>query len=207
MPKYRLNINFSGNDLDTIYTCDQRVVIVKHTEERKSSVAWVSFKPFAHNTVDWETLFALYASSGAVQSGAQITKLSDCVGQCQLNTIFSSGYFSSTAPDDTIGPNSYEITNSSPDDAFLTFGLAQSVSVNGTAYNNSPINAILVPRGQFAVMTPIEKIDVFLESDINNATVLSRISSKSILLSYSGDVVDQSLNYDAVNGTFYPVSK
>ncbi|MDR0858701.1 MAG: hypothetical protein LBN97_06715 [Oscillospiraceae bacterium] len=207
MSKYRLNVNVTGDDLNTIYAAKQRIVIAKHTAEQKSNVAWVSFKPFEHNTVDWETDFALYAATGEIQGGAKIAKLSDCSGQTQINATFANGYFSSSQPDNQIGPNSYEITNSDKDNALLTFGLAQSISVNGTAYDEHPINAILVPRGNSAVMTPIEKIDVFLESNIESSTVLSRIYTKCITLVYQGDTTELSLNYDPINGIFYPASK
>jgi hypothetical protein len=203
MPSYRLNINFSGSDLDTIYKAGERVVVVKHTEERNSLIAWVSFKPFERNTIDWETQFALYAASGEIQSGAVINKLSDCMGQCRVNSIFENGYFSKTEPDDSIGLNSYEVTNHDGDKKILTFGLAQGVNVNGIAFPNNPINAVLVPRGHHAVMTPTERIDVFLEARAENSTVLSRIDSKSVSLTYSGDVRDISLNYDPKNGAFY----
>jgi hypothetical protein len=51
MSKYHLNINLEKSDLDAIYAAKQHVIIVKHTAERKSAVAWVSFTPFEHNTV------------------------------------------------------------------------------------------------------------------------------------------------------------
>jgi hypothetical protein len=204
MSKYRLNINFEGVDLDTIYEARQRVVIVKHTAERKSNVAWISFKPLEHNTIDWETAFAIYASSGEVQGGATISKLSEIVGQRQINTIFNNSYFNATEPDNTIGINSYEVTNQDKDDYKLTFGLAQNVSVNGTAFINLPINAIVVPRGHSAVMTPVEEVDVFLEANIDSSTVLSRIDNKSISLSYTGNTTELNIKYDSVNGVFYP---
>jgi hypothetical protein len=81
------------------------------------------------------------------------------------------------------------------------------VSVNGTAFANHPINAIVVPRGHSAVMTPVEEIDVFLEANIDNSTVLSRIDSKSLSLAYSGDTVEITVKYDPVNGVFYPVNR
>jgi hypothetical protein len=207
MSQYRLNVHFTGDDLDTIYACKQRVIIVKHTLEQQSKVAWVSFKPFAINTIDWENQFSIYASSSEIQGGAKITKLSTCEGQCQLNTIFDRGYFSSTKPDDSISPNSYKITNGDRDEKMLLFGLAQNVSVNGTAYVDNPINAILVPRKQFAVMTPVERIDVFLEANIDSSTVLSRIDSQSVALAYGEGTTELSLNYDAVNGVLYSAGR
>ncbi|MDR1649170.1 MAG: hypothetical protein LBR71_02825 [Synergistaceae bacterium] len=207
MSNYRLNIRFTGDDLDTIYACRQRVIIVKHTAEQQHKVAWVSFNPFEINTVDWETRFSLYASTSEVQGGAKISKLSTHDGQTQLNTIFDRGYFSATEPDDSINSSSYKVTNRNSDEKMLTFGLAQSVSVNGTAYMDNPVNAILVPRGQSAVMTPIERIDVFLEANIDSSTVLTRIDSRSLALTYGEGAKEFSLSYDSVNGVFFQASK
>jgi hypothetical protein len=207
MSKYRLNINFERAELDAIYEKHQQVVIVKHIAERKSAVAWVSFKPLERNAIDWGTDFTLYASSGEIQGGATIHKLSARAGQTQINVIFDNGYFNATQPDNTIGPNSYEVTNQNKDDPKFTFGLSQSVSVNGTELTDLPINAIVVPRGHSALMTPVERIDVFLEVDIDNSMVLSRIDSKSISLAYSGDVVEITIEYDPVHGVFYPVNR
>ncbi|MDR1184531.1 MAG: hypothetical protein LBK67_07020 [Coriobacteriales bacterium] len=207
MSRYRLNINLEKSDLDAIYAAKQHVIIVKHTAERKSAVAWVSFTPFEHNTVEWGGDFVLYASSGETQGGATISKLSERLGQCETDAIFDNGYFSVVRPNSAIGPNSYEVTNNDRDDAKLTFGLAQSVSVNGTAFVNHPINAVIVPRGHSAVLTPVEEIDVFLEANIDNSTVLSRIDSKSISLRYTGDTVELSIRYDPINGVFYPTNR
>lgn len=67
MNKYNLNVHFSEEELKVIAKAYQKVVLVKHSGgDTDSSVAWVSFKPFQHDTVDWETHFAIYASNTEV---------------------------------------------------------------------------------------------------------------------------------------------
>jgi hypothetical protein len=84
--------------------------------------------------------------------------------------------------------------------------LAQTVSVNGTAYQEHPINAIIVPRGNSAIMTPVEKIDVFLAANVNSSTVLSRISSKLTTLTYKEGIIEFTLDYDSMIGKFCPAT-
>jgi hypothetical protein len=52
-------------------------------------------------------------------------------------------------------------------------------------------------------MTPIERIDVFLEANIDTSTVLSRIDSRSCTLTYGEGTTELSLIYNSVNGVFY----
>jgi hypothetical protein len=58
------------------------------------------------------------------------------------------------------------------------------------------------------MMTPtaVEEIDVFLEANIDNSTVLNRTRSKSLTIEYTGNTVEFKIKYDSVNGEFYPVN-
>ncbi|MDR1015776.1 MAG: hypothetical protein LBL86_12495 [Coriobacteriales bacterium] len=202
--KYRLTIDFDAADLDKIHENKQRVIIVKHTKEQKSAVAWVSFDPLEHNTVGWGDAVVLYASSGEVQGGSKIITQSKIVGTPQIETVFDGGSFRLIRPDNTISPTSYEVTNQDMSESELIFGLAQSVTLNGTqTFPDYPINAVIVPQGHSAVMTPIEGIDVFLAANIDSSTVLSRIDSTSIALTYTEGTVELSIRYDPANGVFY----
>ena len=73
MSNYRLYIDFNkGGDLDLVYRAMEKVILVKHTEgNADSQVAWVTFSPLMRNTVDWETDYAVYASTSEVQNDAQ----------------------------------------------------------------------------------------------------------------------------------------
>jgi hypothetical protein len=203
MPNYAVNLFFTGQDLDTIDLCGQKVVIVKCTETGKQ-LAWVTFKPFESNRTEWTEEYALYASTNDVQAGATIFKMSDCVAQPQVNTIFNRGWFPEFIPQLQLPENTFKITNKEADNNVLTFGMAQSVRVNNSPYVNHPINAVPVARGHSATMSPIEKIRVYLSANLSNSMVIAEVDSPSVELAYSGDVTELNLKYDSDTGTFLP---
>ena len=205
MSKYRLNIDFSkGEDLDLIYKAMEKVILVKHTEgNTDSQVAWVTFSPLMRNTIDWETDYAVYASTSEVQNGAQINMLSDMMASPTVMYNFEDGYFKKPESSGVIGPNTYAVNNNYKEKQVLTFGLAQGVSVNNEAFPNKPINAILVPFGQSAQMSPMEKIDVYLMRNIQTSTVVSKIYSPVLTVTYKGDEFEHSIEYNANTGKFF----
>ncbi|MDR2888246.1 MAG: hypothetical protein LBV33_00170 [Lachnospiraceae bacterium] len=206
MSSYRLNIKFNEKDLKTIYMANEKVVVIKHTAGAESSqVVWVSFRPFMFNTIDWENNFAVYSSSSEIQGGAVINKLSDKEAATKIRYDFEDGYFRNAVPANDLGNNTYAIRNQMTGYDALTFGLAQSVVVNGIAFANHPINAVSVPFGQSADMTPIEKIDIYLRGDINDGTIVSHVMSVSLPVEYEGMDTEHTVAYDGLIGKFYPV--
>ena len=205
MAKYRLNIVFGkGTDLDLIYKAEEKVILVKHTEgSADSQVAWVTFSPLMYNTIDWETDYAVYASTSEIQNGAQISMMSDMDASPMVMYNFNDGYFKKAGPCSTIGANTYAINNIYEKKQALTFGLAQGVSINNEAFHNKPINAILVPFGQSAQMTPIEKIDVYLMCNIQTSTVVSKIYSPVLTVTYKDEEFEHSIEYDTNTGKFF----
>lgn len=207
MPQYRLNIEFNEKDLQTIYGANEKVIIVKHTAgDVGEKVAWVSFQPFMHNTIDWETSFAIYVSNTAVQGGATINKLSDKQAATKILYKFKEGVFKDAVPLPDLSSNTYALSNEMGDYSSLTFGLAQSVVVNGAAFANHPINAIDVPFGQTANMTPIERVDVYLRNDINDGTVISHIVSVALPIEYGESESEHTVAYNGEIGKFYPIN-
>lgn len=204
MASYRLNISFNESDLDLIYSTGEKVVIVKHTEgNADSQVAWVTFSPLMYNTIDWTNDFAVYASTTDLQNGATINMMSNKMASTQILYNFKNGYFKDPTPDENIGANTYAIMNNYLNKKALTFGLAQSVVVNDEAFPNKPINGILVPYGQTAQMTPIEKIDIYLMCDIETSTVVSKITSPVLTITYTAEETCHSIEYNGNSGKFF----
>ena len=203
MSKYRLNIKINGQDLKTIYKANEQIVIVKHTAgNADSQVAWVSFKPFMNNTVDWENNFAVYASNTEVQHGAVINKLSDLAATTKVMYNFEQGVFQKPEIVPSLGKNTYAVKNDMADYDGLTFGLAQDVQVNGIGMAKNPINAVFVPYEQSISMTPIEKVDIYLRSDINDGTVISHVSSVPLTVEYEENETEHTIAYNKETG-FY----
>ena len=205
MPNYRMNIHFKEGDLKVIAKAHQKVVLVKHTAgDADSSVAWVSFKPWQQNTVDWENSFAIYSSNTEVQSRATINKLSDKMATSGVQYDFSDGTFGTPKMADvSVRENTYYVKNNADDYPAITIGLAQSVVVNGEAKANNPINAVFTPFGQLVSMTPLEKIDVYLLNDITESTVITHVQSIALPVIYGEGETSHSVSYNGMTGQFY----
>ncbi len=203
MPNYKLNIAFREADLNVIYEAGEKVVIVKHTAgDSDTQVAWVSFAPFINNTITWSTNFALYASTSEIQNGAEITKLSDKAASTQVMYNFMRGTFQCPEPAPMLSLNAYALKNLQENINVLTFGLAQDVVINGNAQASRPINAILVPKGHSATMTPIEKLDIFLHNEIEGSTVISHINSIVLPITYTEER-EHTVEYNGDIGQFF----
>ena len=116
---------------------------------------------------------------------------------------FEDGYFKNPKPSNIIGANIYAISNSYEQKQALTFGLAQGVNVINEAFPNKPINAMPVPSGQSAQITPVEKIDVYLMCNIDTSTVVSKIYSPVLIVTYNDDESENSIEYNANIGKFF----
>ncbi len=201
---YKLNIDFADEVLDTIEKARQKVVLVKHTAGNgDSAVAWVCFKPWENNTVEWKEEFAIYASNSQVQNGATITKLSDRQAVCGMTYPFEAGYFRTPTKSESYASNSYTIKNNYKDLDGITVGLAQDVVVNGEAFESNPINAVFLPCGQSANMTPIERVDIYLKNDIQDSTVITHISSVPLSIVYKEGESVKTVGYNSQTGEFY----
>lgn len=203
MPTYTLNIDFPKQDLDTLYKAGEKVTLVKQSANGQP-VAWVSFYPFENNTVTWEENYALYASTTQIEGGATIQKMSDEMAQEQMMYSFQSGNFGTPAPSSQLGEGQYGVDNQTPiaQANGLTFGLAQSVQVNGTAYPNKPINADWVPSRHVATFVPYETIKVFMNNNIDDGMVVTEVFSPSLTLTFGGSTTELTANYNASTGGF-----
>ncbi|NDI35179.1 hypothetical protein [Chengkuizengella sediminis] len=199
--KYNLNIGFDEKDLENIYNANQKVLLIKESPGH-GPVAWVTFDPFQKNQVNWIESYDVYASTHQSQEGATIDKMSerDAVGGCVYD--FGNGIFKHN-PGEKTSKGSYKVMNTTTEN--LTFGLAQSVKVNGNESFGAPINATTVLAGQDATFIPHEKVKIFLQSNVENGQVLSTVSSKIYTADFGGVEDAISVKYDGVTGQFIEV--
>ncbi|WP_308366692.1 MULTISPECIES: hypothetical protein [unclassified Microbulbifer] len=203
MPTYTLNIDFRKQDLDTLYKAGEKVTLIKQSANGQP-VAWVCFYPFENNTITWEEEYAIYASTTMIQGGATIQKMSDEMAQEQMMYAFQNGNFGTPAPSGQLSEGQYGVSNQTPlsQATGLTFGLAQNVQVNGTAYVNRPINADWVPSKHVATFTPYENIKIFMNHNIEDGMVVTDIFSPSLTLTFGGSTTELTANYNATTGSF-----
>lgn len=199
MPNYTLNIDFDTAELPPIYAANEQVTIVKQSPDGKP-VAWVALVPFQNNTVSWKDSYALYAARKLMQPMEVISQLSNTPASPGLQYPFAEGKFDRGTPDPGLPPNTYGTMNQMSEFPELTFGLAQDVQVNGTAQPNNPINAQIIPFNQTAQFTPLDKITVFLQSNVRSGMVLTTVTSQSIELSFGAATTSRTISYSARSG-------
>jgi hypothetical protein len=206
MSTYKLNVLFDGKaDLQTIYTANQRVTLMKQTEPGQQ-LAWVAFDPFMNNVVEWTDTYALYAAKGEMIGGGTIQPLSTTQASPQKVYTFSQGAFGDGEASSELSPGQYKVVNGFTSADWLTFGLAQAATVNGTAHTNRPVNAVVVPREQSAVFTPHGQIEVTLRKAAYDSLIVSEVASQPLILTYGNGVSEHTIRYDSTSGRFVPVS-
>ncbi|EGG17004.1 hypothetical protein DFA_07985 [Cavenderia fasciculata] len=198
MKKQRAKIeDFTQAGLAAIASAQEKVCVVKSVNGQVSNVVWVTFKPFAQNQISWKEEYGLYASSTQIQNGATISRLSTLKAAAKGHQypFNSSGFFDQA---DSVSVTSYGLVNNYGEP--LTFGLTQSALINGVQVD-SELNATTVLGNQTAEYTPIVTLSVFVQSQQNNGSVISSITSQSLTLTYTSDTT-KAVFYDDNSNSF-----
>lgn len=205
MSKYKLVVKLTVDALKAAYAAGEKLAITKEvTGNKGKSVTWVSTLPFETNVIEWEETYMLYASRQETQAGAVISKISEETAICGAMYSFESGFFQNAHSVDCVGKNEYGLQNCMDMYPYLSFGLAQPVRVNDELQMGNPINVVTVPYNHMAVMSPKEKIKVFLAADLDNGVVLTREFSNALEVEYVGNDAEKTVVYDFKSGMFIP---
>lgn len=207
MSNYELEINFTDDALKAIYAAGEKLVLTKEVAGNKGKeVCWISILPFLKNTIKWSEEYMLYASKEEAMNGATIEKLSDVDAISEVIYDFESAVFDNAHSSASVGQNEYGLSNLMNQYPYLTFGLAQKATVNGTNTEGRPINAVTLPYNHTATFSPIEKVSVFLANDIDDGMVITKEFSNTIEIAYSGTEVKKAIAYDTTRGMFIPAA-
>ncbi|MES2111865.1 MAG: hypothetical protein V4577_24115 [Bacteroidota bacterium] len=210
MAAYQLNIAFTITQLEAIYAAKQNVTIVK-TVEGAESFSWLSFSPFEANGINWdESDFFVYGATSTENQGVVINStITQAVQPGQNYTLEAAGTFSgpTAAP---IGPDGFQVTNQYSSADYLTFGLMQSVTVNGANIANAPTNEQIVLLGQHAIFRPTTQLIIFMASDIPAGQIVDPTTENGAIgpatnISFNPPTTI-SLAYDSASGGFSQVS-
>ena len=206
MSKYKLNVKFTDEALRVIYASGEKLSLTKEVSgDKGKSVIWVATSPFKSNSIEWEQNFLIYSSRQEVQNGATIKKLSDAEAMTGVLYEFEDAIFQNAHADGCVGKNEYGIHNGMEEYSALTFGLAQAVTVNGETQEGNPVNAISIPYNRNCVMSPVEKVKVFLGGHTDNGVVVTKEFSNAICVEFRGNETEKTITYDCVKGMFIPV--
>jgi len=203
MSQYGLTIQFETADVHNINKeCKKLTIVKKVGGQSGNQVAWITFNPFENNEVNWTEKYGVYASSTEVKAGATIAKIS-AVNPASDACLypFETGAFND--PETGIDPNDYAVKNMYKDGKQFTFGLAQSVTANGSKFDASPLNAIAGFPSDKLIFTPIEVVSVFLHAHYDNGVIISNVDSEGLEVDLT-DVPEQTIHYDHNSGLFVP---
>jgi len=200
----------------------QKVAIVKSfLDAPKYPVVCIVFQPFGpNNVVKFISDYYVYASGLQFSPGKTVV-----MNESQLVSGGSTYTFTGITFDQGktgLPPNTYGVSNQRTDKENLTIGLAQEVinEVDGDGKKHIfPINVAVVPFNETIYFKPLEEVQVFVASGMNNSEVIQsfylqpsrspvgvgseyqNIVGKYLAVDFSKDP-SQTIYYDNVNNIF-----
>jgi len=210
MSSYKLNLIINPDDLRSLKDCNMKITIAKPVNDDIPNVAWLVFDPFSGNTVEWEERFGIYASPiDKIVNGAHIKRISEVFPAFDGTSYTfdeTSTFSGPQTGEKSTGKGIYQVINNMDYDQYpyLTFGLEQKASINGTEINPSPINAAAVPSKMTVNFTPLTTVYIWLENNIKYGTVITQINGDPTQIKFGGDTLNHSLKYNARLGRFLP---
>jgi hypothetical protein len=205
--QYQVNVTIDDTGLQNIYSANQYVTLVKSVLSNPMPagnlpVAWLAFQPLEGNTITWVENYYIYATTTTLQSGATIAMTSQTADPAQLGWIytFAQGMFTgASGTGDTFNVNNQMSSQG------LSFGLAQSATVNNTT-TFAPLNAVPVLSNENASFTPEETLSIFLSSYSDNGSVISQVASNALSFSLSSKSPTANIGFNDSTNTFYLMS-
>jgi hypothetical protein len=209
MPTFSLSAEFSKQDLERFFAAGSNVVVAKPTQGGSPNVAWVVFRPLLANQMTWEENYGIYASNADLVNGASLFQISQTefpAASGQAYDMEPAGYFGPPQSGGT--PNSYTARNDyNNDKGYLTMGLFQNATVNGTLSKGNAISAALVQYASTAVMTPFTTVSLWIQSQVKSNSVVTNVTSPITSITFGGTVTDVALRYNPGTGTFVPAAE
>ena len=206
MPAYELNMSFTNEQLQTLYLTGSNVIVAKPTGGLAPNVAWQVIRPLQANSLTWEEQYGVYASTAKVTNGAVLTQLSSTGIPAIPNKIYTlqpSGGMSNPASGGT--PDAFSLLNNYvTDQGYITVGLYQDATVNGTSILGNALSAAPVLYQSTAVMTPFTTVYIWIQSQVKSNCVVTMVTSPMTQLKFGGGVSTISVAYDPSSGTFIP---
>lgn len=205
MSTFNLNVAFTNAQLETLYATGTNVIVAKPTDGGEANVAWQVFKPLQTNTLGWEEQYGIYASTSRVVNGATLSQLSSVPIPAAMNKLYTlepSGAISGPATGGR--SNAFALNNKYEVQDFMTVGLYQNATVNGTDIIGNATSAAPVLLQSTAYMTPFTTVYIWLQSQVKSNSVVTDVTSPMTELKFGGGVNDISVAYDSASGMFLP---
>jgi len=205
MANYNLNMGFTDDQLNVLYQTGTNVVVAKPSGGGSPNVAWQVFKPMQANTLGWEEQYGIYASTAQIANGAKLTKMSSTgVGAAMDKEYTLTAAGTITGPANGGQANAFSLLNTYSGQPYMTVGLYQDATVNGTQILDNAVSAAPVMLQATAVMTPYTIVYIWLQSQVVSNSVVTTVTSPMTQLTFGDGINSISVAYDSSSGKFLP---
>ncbi|MBV8251871.1 MAG: hypothetical protein JO154_04620 [Chitinophaga sp.] len=205
MADYALNVSFTNDQLQVLYATGTNVVVAKPSGSGTPNVAWQVYKPLQANQLTWDEQYGIYASTSSITNGATLSQMSATGPNASMNKLYTlqdSGVI--TGPANGGQASSFALQNLYSAVPYMTVGLFQAATVNGTPISGNAVSAVPVLLASTAVMTPYTTVYIWLQSQVKSNSVVTTVTSPMTALKFGGGVNTISVAYDSNSGTFLP---
>ncbi|CCI03318.1 hypothetical protein [Microcystis aeruginosa] len=209
MTQYTLSLAFDSATLNTFAATGTNIVVAKPSGDSSApNVAWVVFSPLENNTIQWYDQYGIYASNAEVQNGASLVQTSQVPFPATTGLIYDFTDAGAFSPGQSGGqPNEYTVKNEYSKKPYITIGLYQNASVNGSSVLGSAVSAAGVIYNFTALIIPYTTVYVWAQSQVQSNTVVTKVSSPMTQVPLTANKPSASLQYDPPTGTFSPKSE
>ncbi|KDM90240.1 hypothetical protein [Photobacterium galatheae] len=167
MTQRKLTVHIPQENLSDLFHQQLNIVLVQSISVEGNSnntyVAWSVTLPAENKVFTWEDCCELYVSPVPNDNGCVISAFSKI--PCSPGLKYTSEYNGFSPQTETISSSEYGVSNRNSQ-AQLTFGLFQSVSVDGNSALTSPVNAVTVPRNLNTLFSEPENVYILLASNL-----------------------------------------
>lgn len=200
---YTLNISFTDDQLKLLYASGTHVVLAKPPAGSDPNIAWQTFMPLAANTVSWNEDYQLYASTEKVEHEVIIkmqatTDYPAAIGK--LYTLKETKGFSGPGPGGS--PGEFSMVNDYRPKPYMTMGMIQPATINGTESPDNPCSADPVILRSTITIPPGDTVYLWLQSNLRAKEIVGDITSPITKIKFGGDITSVSVAYDSNTGRF-----
>lgn len=205
MLSFMLETAFTQQDLDRIFASGSNVVVAKPNNGGAPNVAWIVYRPLLDNAIEWEEQYGIYASNADVVNGAVLSQMSQTAIPAADNVVYpftGAGYFGPAESGGVSGSFTARNDYDNLPKGYLTMGLFQKATVNGSTGPANAVSAAPVIFRSKAQMTPFTTVYLWIQSQVRSNSVITNVTSPQTRVTFGGDVTQVSLRYNANTGTF-----
>lgn len=204
--QFNLKTAFTNEQLQIMYATGTNVVVGKPSDGRSTNVAWQVFKPMQANLFSWKEEYGIYASTADIRNGAVLSQLSNTpIGSEMGKQYILQDYGMIVGPMGGGYPNAFVLLNQFGSKPYMTAGLYQNATINGSDRIGNAVSATPVLMQSAAVMSPSTTLHIWLQSQVVSNSVVTTITSPITELKFGGNVTEIAVAYDSATGKFVPV--